>query len=332
MIWIQRREFIIGLSGGVLVSTLLPRFAAQAQQQRASPVVGLLSLATSFGGRLEAFRQSLSEAGFDDGRNVTIENSWDGRYDRLPARAADLARRRVSVIVATSTPGALAAKAATSAVPIVFSVGVDPVEVGLVASLGRPGGNLTGVSILNVELGPKQLELLHEVVPTARKIALLVNPASPALADPLSRQLQAAAKSLGLELQLVQAGSSQELERVFASLRELQVGALVIASDPFLNSRSEELAALALRHRMPTMHQYREFPAAGGLMGYGGAITDSYRLVGEYTGRILKGEKPADLPVQQLTKVELIVNLKTARAFGLNVPLATIGRADEVIE
>ena len=322
----------MGLGGGLFAPTLLPMFAAQAQQQRPLPVVGLLSLATSFAGRLEAFQQSLSEAGFDDGRNVTIENSWDGQYDRLPARAADLARRRVSVIVATSTPGALAAKAATSTVPVVFSVGVDPVEAGLVASLSRPGGNLTGVSILNVELGAKQLELLHEVVPTATKVALLVNPTSPALADPLSRQLQAAAKRLALKLAVVQAKSLGELEAVFASLRELQVGALVIASDPFLNSHSDEIAALALRNAMPTMHQYREFPAAGGLMGYGGAITDSYRLVGEYTGRILKGEKPAALPVQQLTKVELIVNLRTARALGLNVPLTIIALADEVIE
>ena len=323
----------MGLGAGVLAATLLPRVAAQAQQQQHTlPVVGLLSLATSFGGRLEAFRQSLSEAGFDDGRNVTIEYNWDGQYDRLPARAADLARRRVSVIVATSTPGALAAKAATSTVPIVFSVGVDPVEVGLVSSLSRPGGNLTGASILNVELGAKQLELLHEVVPTATKIALLVNPTSPALADPLSRQLQAAAKSLALKLQVVRASSLGELEAVFASLRELQVGALVIASDPFLNSHSELIAAFALRNGMPTMHQYREFPAAGGLMGYGGAIADSYRLVGQYTGRILKGEKPADLPVQQLTKVELVINLKTAKALGLEVPPALLARADEVIE
>jgi ABC-type uncharacterized transport system substrate-binding protein len=201
-----------------------------------------------------------------------------------------------------------------------------------VTSLSRPGGNLTGASNLNVELGPKQLQLLHEVVPTASRIAVLVNPTSPAFAEPLSRQLQPAAKSLGLELQVVQASTERELEAAFATLRELQVGALVIASDPFLNSRSEQVAALALRHAMPTMHQFREFPLAGGLMGYGGAITDSYRLVGEYTGRILKGEKPADLPVQRYSKVELIINLKTARALGLNVPLAIIGRADEVIE
>src|SRR5262245_32800931 len=254
MIWIQRREFIIGLSGGVLVSTLLPRFAAQAQQQRASPVVGLLSLATSFGGRLEAFRQSLSEIGYDDGRNVTIENSWDGRYDRLPAVAAELARRRVSVIVATSTPGALAAKAATSTVPIVFSVGVDPIEAGLVASLAHPGANLTGASTLNIELGPKQLQLLHEVVPAAGRIALLVNPVSPAFAEPLSRQLQATARDFGLELRVLQASTERDLEAVFASLAQLQAGAMVIASDPFLNSQSEQIAALALRYRMPTMH------------------------------------------------------------------------------
>jgi ABC-type uncharacterized transport system substrate-binding protein len=328
----NRRAFISALGGGMLTPTLIPEFAAQAQQQRARPVIGLLSLATSFGGRLEAFRQALSEAGFDDGRNVTIEDSWDGRYDQLPARAADLARRRVSVIVATSTPAALAAKAATSTVPIVFSVGVDPVEAGLVSSLNRPGGNLTGASILNVELGAKQLELLHEVVPTAAKIGLLVNPTNPALADPLAQQLQAAAKSLALEFQVLNASSVAELEAVFSTLAQQQVGALVIASDPFLNSNSDRIAALALRNAMPTMHQYREFPAAGGLMGYAGAITDSYRLVGGYTGRILKGEKPADLPVQQLTRVELVINLKTARALGLNVPPAMIALADEVIE
>jgi putative ABC transport system substrate-binding protein len=327
----NRRAFITILGSAALAPMFSP-LAARAQQPRALPMVGLLSLATSFGGRLEAFRQSLSEAGFDDGRNVAIEYSWDGRYDTLPARAAELARRQVSVIVATSTPAALAAKAATSTVPIVFNVGVDPVEAGLVPSLSRPGGNLTGASNLNVELGPKQLELLHEVVPSASRIAVLVNPTSPAFAEPLSRQLQPAANSLGLELKVVQASTEAELETAFASLRELKAGALVIASDPFLNSHSEQVAALALRHGMPTMHQYREFPLAGGLMGYGGAITDSYRLVGEYTGRILKGEKPGDLPVQRYSKVELIINLKTARALGLNVPLAIIGRADEVIE
>jgi putative ABC transport system substrate-binding protein len=322
----NRRAFI-SLMGGTVAGWPL---GARAQQ--ATPVIGMLSLPTSFAGRLQAFRQALREAGYDDGRNVTIENTWDGQYDRLPALAADLARRRVSVIVATSTPAALAAKAATSTVPIVFNVGVDPVEAGLVASLGHPGANLTGASNLNIELGPKQLQLLHEVVPAAGRIALLVNPVSPAFAEPLSRQLQAAARDLGFELRVLQASTERELETVFASLAQLQAGAMVIASDPFLNSHSEQIAALALRHAMPTMHQFREFPAAGGLMGYGGSITDSYRLVGEYTGRILKGEKPADLPVQQYTKVELIINLKTARALGLTVPLSIIARADEVIE
>jgi ABC-type uncharacterized transport system substrate-binding protein len=327
----NRRAFM-SLIGGAAVAPSLgwPR-PARAQQPR-MPVVGMLSLTGEFAGRLQAFHQGLSEIGYDAGRNVTIENSWDGRYDRLPAVAAELARRRVSVIVATSTPGALAAKAATATVPIVFSVGVDPIEAGLVASLGHPGANLTGASTLNIELGPKQLQLLHEVVPAADKIALLVNPVSPAFAEPLSRQLQAAAHGLGLKLHVVQASTERDLETAFASLAQLQAGAMLIASDPFLNSHSEQIAALALRHAMPTMHQFREFPAAGGLMGYGGSITDSYRLVGEYTGRILKGEKPADLPVQQYTKVELIINLKTARTLGLTIPLSIIGRADEVIE
>jgi len=326
----NRRAFISLVGGAVAQPIFLPRAIARAQQ--ATPVVGMLSLTGEFAGRLQAFHQGLSEIGYDDGRNVTIENSWDGRYDRLPAVAAELARRRVSVIVATSTPGALAAKAATSTVPIVFSVGVDPIEAGLVASLAHPGANLTGASTLNVELGPKQLQLLHEVVPTAGRIALLVNPVSPAFAEPLSRQLQATARDFGLELHVLQASTERDLEAVFASMAQLPAGAMLIASDPFLNSHSKEIAALALRYAMPTMHQFREFPVAGGLMGYGGSITDSYRLVGQYTGRILKGEKPADLPVQQYTKVELIINLKTARALGLTIPLSIIGRADEVIE
>jgi ABC-type uncharacterized transport system substrate-binding protein len=320
----KRRAFITLLGGAAAWP-----FMARAQQG-ALPVIGLLTLPDP--GRLRAFRQGLSEAGYDEGRNVTLENNWDGQYHRLPALAADLARRRVSVIVATSTPAALAAKAATTTLPIVFNVGVDPVEAGLVASLNRPGGNLTGASNLNVELGPKQLELLHEVVPAATTIALLVNPTSPAFAEPLSIQLRSAARALGLQLHVLHASTERDFETMFASLQQLQVGALVIASDPFLNSHSEQLAALALRYTMPTMHQYREFPAAGGLMGYGGSITDSYRLVGVYTGRILRGEKPADLPVQRYAKVKLVINLKTAKALHLAVPLSTIALADEVIE
>ena len=216
--------------------------------------------------------------------------------------------------------------------PIVFNVGVDPVEAGLVASLNRPGGNLTGVSNLNVELGSKQLELLHEVVPSAAGIAVLVNPTSPAFAEPLVRQLQAAAQVRKLRLPVLRASSEPEFEFAFASLAELRAGALLIGSDPFLNSRSEQLAAIALRYRMPTMHQIREFPAAGGLMGYGNYLPESYRLMGNYTARILKGEKPSDLPVQQATKIELVINLKTAKSLGLALPVSLLARADEVIE
>jgi putative ABC transport system substrate-binding protein len=324
---IRRRELITLLGGAAAAWPL----AAWAQQPR-MPVIGLLTLPDGFAGRLRAFRQGLSETGYDEGRNVAFENSWDGRYEGLPALAADLVRRQVSVIVATSTPAARAAKAATATLPIVFNVGVDPVEAGLVASLNRPGGNLTGVSNLNVELGPKQLELLHALVPAATGIALLVNPTSPGFAEPLLRRLQAAADTLGLQLHVLRASSERDFPDAFATVIRLRAGALMIGSDPFLNSRSEQLATLALRHAVPTMHQFREFPAAGGLMGYGGSITVSYRTLGVYTGRILKGDKPADLPVQQITKVELIINLKTAEALGLAIPTALLLRADEVIE
>jgi putative tryptophan/tyrosine transport system substrate-binding protein len=296
------------------------------------PVIGLLVLPDPFMGRLRAFHQGLSELGYHEGRNVAIEHTWDGQYSRLSAAAADLVRHKVALIVAASTPGALAAKNATTTVPIVFNVGVDPVEAGLVSSLNRPGGNVTGVSNLNVELGAKQLELLHEVVPAATSIALLVNPTSPAFAEPLMKQLQSAANVRKLRLHVLSASTESEFEQAFATIADLQAGALVIASDPFLNSRSQQLAALALRHAVPTMHQIREFPAAGGLMGYGNHIPESYRLMGNYAGRILKGERPSDLPVQQATKIELVINLKTAKSLGLTLPLSLLGRADEVIE
>ena len=236
------------------------------------------------------------------------------------------------IAAAGGTPGAVAAKAATATIPIVFGVAVNPVEVGLVASLNRPGGNLTGVTNLNVEVGPKRLELLHELVPTATSVALLVNPTSPAIAEPFSRALQAAARTLGLELHVLRASTEPDFDTVFANLGQLRAGGLVIMPDVFFNSLSKQLAALTVRHRMPAVFHYAEFTAAGGLLSYGSSETEYYRLVGIYVGKILKGEKPGDLPVQQSTKVELIINLKTAKALGLTVPLPLLGRADEVVE
>ena len=264
---------------------------------------------------------------------MTIEYRWaSGRYDRLPALAADLIRRQVAVIAANSPAPVMAAKAATTTIPIVFATGYDPVAAGLVASLARPGGNLTGVTSLTAEVGPKRVELLRELVPTATSIALLVNPAAVAIRETISTDLQAAARKLGLHVHVLHASTERDFDTVFATLAQLRAGGLVIGSDPFFNSQSEQLAALAIRHAVPAIYQYREFAAAGGLMSYGGSLTDMYRQVGVYTGRILKGEKPADLPVQQSTKVELIINLKTAKALGLTVPLPLLARADEVIE
>ena len=324
---LKRRDFITVLGVATAVWPLPAR-----GQRPALPVIGLLVLPDPFMGRLRAFHDGLNELGYHEGRNVAIELNWDGQYDRLPAAAADLIRHKVVVIVTANTPGALAAKKATTTVPIVFNVGVDPVQAGLVVSLNRPGGNATGISVLNIELGSKQLEMLHELVPAAASIALLINPTSPAFAEPLVRQLQAAAGIHKLHLHVLHASTEREFDLIFATLAELRAGALVISSDPFLNSRSELLATLALRHGVPTMHQIREFPAAGGLLGYGADIADSWRLMGNYTGRILKGEKPANLPVQQATKVELVINLKTAKALGIEVPPTLLARADEVIE
>ena len=271
-------------------------------------------------------------AGYVEGQNVAIEYRFaDNQYDRLPALAGDLVQRRVALIV-TNGPAARTAKAATETIPIVFTAGFDPVEVGLVASLNRPGGNITGVSILDVELGPKRLELLHELVPTATIIAALVNPADAARAETTAKGFQAAASTLGLQLHILHASSDRDLNTVFASLIQLRAGGLVIGGEPFFNSRSEQLGALSIRHAVPAIYQIRAFAAAGGLMSYGGSITDAYHTTGIYTGRILKGEKPAELPVQQASKVELIINLKTARTLGLTIPLPLLGRADEVIE
>jgi putative ABC transport system substrate-binding protein len=327
----NRRELIAFLGGA---AAAWPR-AARAQQP-AMPVVGFLSsagTAQAFAARLAVFRQGLQESGYREGQNVAIEYRWaEDQVDRLPALAADLVQRRVSVIAAVSGPAARAAKAATATIPIVFQLGNDPVAVGLVASLNRPGGNITGVTTLSVELGPKRLELLHEVAPTATTIAVLVNPDNVTAFETQSRDMQAAARSLGLQLHVLHASAERDLDTVFASLVQLRAGGLAIGGDAFLNSQSEQLAALALRHAVPAIHQPREFAAAGGLMSYGGSPTESYRLAGVYIGRILKGEKPADLPVQQVTKVELVINVKTAKALGLTVPLALLTRADEVIE
>jgi putative ABC transport system substrate-binding protein len=278
------------------------------------------------------FRKSLAEAGYVEGRNITIEYLWaDDQYERLPTMAADLVRRQVSVIVASTTAAALAAKPATMTIPIVFAIGGDPVRTGLVDSLNRPGGNLTGAAHLNVEVAPKRLELLHELMPMVNVAALLVNPKNP-LAEAVSTGVQAAARALGVELHVLRASTDQEIDAAFQSLSQLGAGVLAIGTDPFFTGRGEQLGSLALRNAMPAIFQYRPFVAAGGLMSYGGNITDSYYRAGSYVGRILKGEKPSNLPVQLSTKVELLLNLKTAKALGLTVPVSLLGRADEVIE
>jgi putative tryptophan/tyrosine transport system substrate-binding protein len=305
-------------------------------QQLPMPVIGFVNVASpqSYSRQLAAFLKGLSETGYVDGHNVAIEYHWaEGRNDRLPAMVADLVHRQVAVIAATSTPAALAAKSATTTIPIVFETGGDPIGLGLVASLNRPGGNVTGVTQTNVEVAPKRLELLHELVPTATAIALLVNPANPALAEPTTKELKAAARTLGLELHVLNASTEREFDAGFAKLVQLGAGGLVIGPDPFFASRSEQLAALTVRHVVPAVFEGESFAAAGGLISYGGNVADSYHLAGIYTGRVLKGDKPADLPVQQATtRVELVINLKTASALGINVPNTIIGRADEVIE
>jgi putative tryptophan/tyrosine transport system substrate-binding protein len=327
---IGRREFI-SLLGGAAAWPL----GARGQQTTKLPMVGFVGSDSpdAYSVLLRAFRLGLKATGFVEGQNVAVEYRWaEGRNDKLPGLAADLVGRQVDVIVAPTTPSVLAAKTATKTIPIVFFTAGDPVDLGLVTRLSRPDGNLTGATTLTLEVGPKWLQLLHEMVPNAKALALLINPTSPNLAEAQSKELQTAAHSLGLQLHVLQASTDRDFDTAFARLTQLQAGGLVISSDSFFFSRSDQLATLALRHAVPTIFGFREFVAAGGLMSYGGSLTESFRWVGVYTGRVLKGEKLANLPVQQSTKIELFINLKTSQALGLEVPPVLLTRADEVIE
>jgi putative ABC transport system substrate-binding protein len=326
---VRRREFVTLLAG-----TAAWPLAARAQRPP-MPVIGLL---TSRGPDeepqlLAAVRQGLKETGFVEGQNVAIEYRFaEMRNERLPALAADLVQRQVTLIVATTTLAALAAKAATTTIPIVFETGGDPIRLGLVASLNQPGGNVTGVTSLNVVVIPKRLELLHELVPAATLVAVLIDANDPANRETTTRELQAAARSLGLQLHFLNASAERDFDAVFTTVVQMGAGGLVIGSGVFFLSRSEQLAASAVRHAVPTVFESREFVAAGGLASYSASLADSYRLTGIYAGRVLKGEKPSALPVQQGTKVELYINLKTAKTLGVTVPLPLSGRADELFE
>jgi ABC-type uncharacterized transport system substrate-binding protein len=324
----RRRELMLLLGGAMTASRPLHA------QQKAMPVIGFLGTGSleSDAFRVTAFRQGLSETGYDDGRNVGIEFRWaEGQYDRLPALAADLVGRPVAVIAAGALPATLAAKAVTSTIPIVFANGNDPVKFGLVASFNRPGGNVTGVSYLVNVLAAKHLELLHETASKAVVMGFLVNPNNPN-AEIDTREVQTAANTFRQELLIVKASTPDDIEAAFATLVQQRIDALLIHADAFFTSRYEQLAALVVRHAMPAIYSFRGFAAAGGLMSYGASIIDAYRLAGVYTGKILKGAKPTDLPVQQAVKIELVINLKTAEALGLTVPQSILALADEVIE
>jgi putative ABC transport system substrate-binding protein len=328
---VKRREFI-GLIGGAAAAWPLTVHA----QQPAMPVVGYLNSTSpnTFTAYTLAFRRGLEDAGYIEGKTVVIEYRWaEGHNDRLPALAADLVNHQVAVIAATgATAGVLAAMAATKTIPIVFITGGDPVKSGLVASLNRPGGNVTGVSFLSNTLAGKQLELLREITPKTELIGVLVNPTNPSLAEPLLNDMQAAARTLGLRLHVLHASAERDFAPVFDSMAQLGASAIVIGTDGFFTSRIKLLADLTIRHALPAISSYREFPTSGGLISYGTSVVDAYRQVGVYTGKILKGENPADLPVMQPTKFEFVINLKTARTLGLAVPLTLQVAADEVIE
>ena len=324
----RRRNLLVTL-GSVAILRPLSGWA-----QAGLPVVGYINAASpeDAADLASAFRQGLSEAGYVEGRNVAIDYRWgEGQYDRLPILAADLVRARVAVIAATSTPVALAAKEATGTIPIVFTIGGDPVKVGLVSRLNRPDGNLTGVTRYNVELAPKRLELLHDLMPGVKDIGLLVNPGNPNT-ETLLKSVYEAAQMLGVELHVVTAENDNQLDNAFTTLNSRRIGAVAIGNDPFFNSRSGRLAELVLRHSLPAIYQYRRFVEAGGLMSYGASNTDSHHRLGVYVGRILAGAKPGDLPVEESTKVDLLLNLKTAKILSLPVPPAILVRADEVIE
>ena len=326
VIAMRRREFITLIGGAAAAWPL----TASAQQPM--PVIGYLGSGPPEPDRVSAFRHGLNETGYVEGQNVTIEYVWaQGQYDRLPVLVADLVRRQVTVIVAAGVPTALAAKAATATIPIVFTLGVDPVQSGLVASLNRPGGNITGVVLL-AELAAKRLDLLHELLPTPPVVALLINPTNPANAEVQTRGLQDAARSLGLQAHILGASTAAEIDAAFGAMVELRVGALLVAGEPFFTSRRAQIVALAARHAVPAIYAWREFVVSGGLMSYGPDLADGSRLAGVYTGKILTGAKPADLPVQQAVKIALVINLQTAKTLGLTVPLTLLGRADEVIE
>ena len=326
----KRREFIT-LGGAAVIWPGVVR-----AQQPAMPVIGFLGSETSavWADRVGAFRQGLKETGYEEGRNVAIEYRWaEGHYDRLPALAVELAQRQVSILVVLGgTPSAIAAKGSTTTIPIVFRTAADPVDAGLVTSMSRPGGNVTGVTSMGVELGSKQLELLHELAPAATVIALLTNPTNREIARVQSRDVPAAGQRLGLQFHLLSASEERDFDAVFAKMKELRVSGLVIGADTFLNAKSERLAALAVRHAIPTVSPYREFTIAGGLMSYGASIIGASRQAGIYAGRILKGEKAGDLPIQQPTLFEFVINVKSAKALGLSVSPTMLARADEVIE